>query len=83
MPGISKEQSSKVAQTKDTISPTSIVNTESSNTSLNWFPEQRTSSGRLVKKPIRYREDVILIVTLLLVERKFSMNGGQPFSVSV
>ncbi|CAH3014508.1 unnamed protein product [Porites evermanni] len=57
IPDINGEPTPKVVQVEDTNVP------ESSNTSpytrdKNAIPEQRTSSGRLVRKPIRYRKDI-------------------------
>ena len=57
IPDINSEPTPEVVQVEDTNVP------ESSNTSLyrrdqTAIPEQRTSSGRLVRKPIRYGEDI-------------------------
>ena len=57
IPDINGEPTPKVVQVEDT----NVA--ESSNTSpytrdQNAIPEQRVSSGRLVRKPIRYRKDI-------------------------
>ena len=57
IPDINGESTPKVVQVEDTNVP------ESSNISpytsdQNAIPEQRISSGRLVRKPIRYRKDI-------------------------
>lgn len=57
IPGINSEPTPNVVQVEDTdVSESSNASPDASD--QNAIPEQRTSSGRLVRKPIRYREDI-------------------------
>ena len=57
IPEISSKSTSKGVQAEDTGVPENS-NTHSGTSNQNLIPEQRTSSRRLIRKPIRYREDL-------------------------
>ena len=57
IPDINSEPTPTVVQVEDTnVSRSS--NSSPDQSDQNAIPEQRTPSGRLVSKPIRYREDI-------------------------
>ena len=56
IPEISSESTPQSVQAEDTGVPEN-GNTCPDTSNRNLIPEQRTSSGRLIRKPIRYRED--------------------------
>ena len=56
IPDISSESTPTDIQEENAVIPECSDTSPTSN--LNLVPEQRTSSGRLVRKPIRYREDL-------------------------
>jgi len=57
VPEISSESTPQGVQAEDTGVPENS-NTRPNTSNQNLIAEQRTSSGRLVRKPIRYREDL-------------------------
>ena len=56
IPDISSESTPTDIQEENDVIP--VCSDTSPTSNLNLVPEQRTSSGRLVRKPIRYREDL-------------------------
>ncbi|KAK2552902.1 hypothetical protein P5673_025850, partial [Acropora cervicornis] len=56
IPDISSESTPTYIQEENDVIP--VCSDTSPTSNLNLVPEQRTSSGRLVRKPIRYREDL-------------------------
>ena len=56
IPDISSESTPTDIQEEKDVIP--VCSDTSPTSNLNLVPEQRTSSGRLVRKPIRYREDL-------------------------
>ena len=57
VPEISSESTPQEVQAENTRVPENS-NTRPNTSNQNLIAEQRTSSGRLVRKPIRYREDL-------------------------